>query len=115
MTEPTNIRSHAFWTGLEAALYSTVSAFELSILLASNRYFDDERLRKRGLRDRPIILNHDNAEADSRGVVVDMEPVMEENKHGDNRGFPNPNFSLVDSDDETDAWHSTNKKANVLA
>uniref|UniRef100_A0A914Z3K6 MARVEL domain-containing protein n=1 Tax=Panagrolaimus superbus TaxID=310955 RepID=A0A914Z3K6_9BILA len=125
VSDPSKIRKYAFRTCVESAIAVTLCAFEISILLACNRYFDDEKARKKDLRERPIILNQDGSEGGShQSAIIDMEPVLnttvsvDQQQRQQNRGFANPNFSLVDSDDENDHdhdWHSKDKKANILA
>jgi hypothetical protein len=124
VTDPDQIRKQAFGTCMETAIFAALFAFEFRILLACNRYFDDEKARKKDLRERPIILNQ-NGTGGNEGIgdnntVVDMEPILNNTTtiNNQNRGFANPNFSLVDSDDENDHdhdWHSKDKKANILA
>lgn len=126
VSESSKIRKYAFRTCIEAAIAAALCAFEISILLACNRYFDDEKARKKDLRERPIILNQDGPDGGAQhqnSAIIDMEPVLNTttvsvNQQPQNRGFANPNFSLVDSDDENDHdhdWHSKDRKANILA
>uniref|UniRef100_A0AC34Q8H7 Uncharacterized protein n=2 Tax=Panagrolaimus sp. JU765 TaxID=591449 RepID=A0AC34Q8H7_9BILA len=116
-------------TAITMLLFSGGLGIELSILLACNRYFDDQRYRIHEIRNRPIIRNVDGQ---VEHTVVDMDTVefknvleqaknqtgnVETNQNNSNNGFANPNFSLVDSEDEVDEnnWHKKAKKSNILA
>lgn len=121
---PEGSKSSAFQTAIRTLIYSLLLGIELSVLLACSRYFDDEKERLTGNRERPIILNVNDEPANNTVVLMDdvNDPqedskTAKSNSRESNRGFPNPNFTLDnDSEDEVDEndWHRKGKKTNVL-
>uniref|UniRef100_A0A914CXL3 Uncharacterized protein n=1 Tax=Acrobeloides nanus TaxID=290746 RepID=A0A914CXL3_9BILA len=113
--ETGKVRLEALKYALIMMVMALYAIWELRVLLACNRYFDDVKARKQEVQSRPIIISQNDQIASTR-INMESDTTMTSQQHKDgakepmnqmngnpSKSFANPNFSLSDSEDE-DLW-----------
>uniref|UniRef100_A0A7E4W6C6 MARVEL domain-containing protein n=1 Tax=Panagrellus redivivus TaxID=6233 RepID=A0A7E4W6C6_PANRE len=99
---------------LLAYLFAILSSIEIYVMLACNRYFDDEKTYRQAPTARPIIRNQARPSSSNASVP---------GPNTDHTSFQNPNFipdnavslDMDDLDEDENSWHRADARAGVIA